>query len=164
MQTKRQMLGLRSLEFLIALAVASLLILGNGAWDAQRKSWVAAEAWFRVNEVFVPDHASGSDPLMIYDRDISVPFRGSWVVSVQKEDENKLFSVDSSAPDCSGSGFTHYDPEVIIPDNAVSWSWFVGKNCTLSPGRYRMKVSWIMQRPGWPEKEIRHTSNIFTVY
>lgn len=127
--------------------------------NSYQRAMVSADSWFRVNEVFVPDHAWGSNPPVIYDRAILENFRGFFVVEVQKQLENGLWW---SA--CSGSGVSDYETGEIIPDNTVTWVWFVNRQCAVPPGIYRLRTSWEMKRPGWPIKAVVSVSNTFTVY
>jgi hypothetical protein len=120
---------------------------------------VPADAWFRVNEIFVPDHERGSNPSMIYDRMILEPFRGFFVVEVQQQLENGLwFSA------CSGSGMSDYEVGEAIKDSTVTWEWFILRACPVPPGTYRLRVSWELKKLGWPSKEAVALSNVFKVY
>ena len=72
-------------------------------------------------------------------------------------------SLAELATTCSGNGLNEYDPSEVIPNNTVSWPWFIGKDCVVEPGTYRLKVSYSMTRPNWPEKRLRAISNEFKV-
>lgn len=137
--------------------VAGILYIANQISQRQRAN-LPAEAWFVVNEIFVPDHVQGSNPQLIYDRTILAPFLGFWVVEVQKQEENGLFSLV-----CQGSAISDYTPDDYIPENKVTWEWLIGKPCEIPPGKYRLRASWKMKRADWPEKQYVALSNIFEV-
>lgn len=146
----------------LELAVAVVLVIGiiyfSNTFTLQYRRSVVPSAWFVVTEIFVPDHAAGSNPDMLYDRQVRQPFTGFRVVEVQKEEANGLFSST-----CQGSGITSYDSDDFNFDNKVKWDWFVGNDCRVSPGRYRLRVKWTIKAEGWPEKQVVATSNIFAV-
>ncbi len=147
---------------LLELAVATVLVVGiiyvSNTFTVQYRRSVTPAAWFIVNEIFVPDHAAGSNPDMLYDRLVRQPFTGFRVVEVQREEENGLFSST-----CQGSGITSYDTDDFNFDNKVKWNWFVGEACRTEPGQYRLRVKWTIRAEGWPEKQVVATSNIFSV-
>jgi len=148
----------RALEAAVAIVLAIGVIYFSTLSVRQYRATVPPNAWIAINELFVPDHITGEDPLMIYDRTIRQNFSGMWVVEVQREEADALFS-----PICVGSGATNYSTDVVLPDRRVSLTWFVGKNCSMEPGRYRLRATWTIQIPEWPEKKSTATSNIFTV-
>lgn len=159
MQDKTRLwVKLRLTEISVALLVVWLVIQISTFVHSTQRQLVNPSSWFEVREIHVPDHASGSNPQITYDRIILEPFRGFWVVEAQQRDDAGMIH---SA--CSGSGVSDYDPEEIIPGGRVSWVWFVGRACTLPPGEYRLRVSWDMTRPDWPVKQIVNFSNTFLV-
>lgn len=146
-------------EAIIAFLLFYMVIQLSERFAQQQQAMVPADAWFRVNEVFVPDHKSGSNPALIYDRTILENFRGFFVVEVQQQLDNGLwFSI------CSGSGLSDYEVGEAIPDNTVTWDWFVTRPCDVPPGTYRVRTSWELKRIGWPTKEAVSLSNVFKVY
>lgn len=149
---------LRLVELTVALLLASLVIEGASRGREMQRDLVPVSDWLAVNEVFVPDHPQGTDPQVIYDRTIKEPVRGFWVVEIQnREVENLSFT------ECSGAGVNDYETTDIIPGGTVSLSWLVGKNCGLKPGRYRLRLSYDVTRPGWSVKSFVVLSNTFTV-
>lgn len=151
----------RGLELTIAgmLLVCAIYIFDN--LQQRQRAGVPAENWFRVNSIFVPDHANGENPPMTYDRTISEQFQGFWVVEVQRLDH----ATGGFVPQCSGAGVSDYEPADYIPENIVKMEWFIGKNCDESPpGEYRVRASWTLRRPGWPEKTVVAYSNLYKVY
>lgn len=148
----------RLYELLAALVMVSAIISAGLFITQNQRSAVPASAWFRVNEVFVPDHRSGENPAMIYDRVIYEQFEGFWIVEAQMQVENGLWSNK-----CSGTGISQYDPGEVIQNNTTDLHWFMGKACDLDPGVYRLRITWTMVRPDWPPKRLFVLSNPFTV-
>jgi hypothetical protein len=149
----------RALEVAVGLAVTAAAFSLISNIDDQRRISVAPGAWFQVNDIFVPDMRAGEDPVMVYDRTIKEEFRGFWVTEVQRRDAGGSFVLE-----CTGSGINDYEPQDYIPNNAVRYSWYIGAKCAdLPPGQYRLRSSWIMRRPGWPDKNLVAYSNLFTV-
>jgi hypothetical protein len=147
---------------LLELAVAVVLTIGviyfSNTFTIQYRKSVVPSAWFVVNELFVPDHRVGENPDMLYDRLVRQPFTGFRVVEVQREEPGGLFSAT-----CQGSGLSTYDTDDFNFANKVKWNWFVGDDCRVEPGRYRLRVRWTIRAEGWPEKQVVSTSNIFEV-
>lgn len=148
----------RLAELAVAIVIAIGIIYFSTMAVQQYRATIPPNAWIAISEIFVPDHKVGEDPLIIYDRTIRQDFTGMWVVEVQKEEPGALFS-----PVCVGTGVTNYSTDVVLPERRVALSWYVGKNCNLGPGRYRLRSTWTIQMPDWPEKKSTNTSNIFTV-
>lgn len=105
------------------------------------KAAVAAAEWMVVREVFVPNHEIGSNPEIIYDRDVLVATRGFWIVEVQRRDADGL-----NFTECSGAGVNEYETTDAIPDDKVTWEWFIGRECAVGPGTYRLRVSYDLTR------------------
>lgn len=144
-----------AVAFVIAIGVIYFTTLAQRSY----RNTIPPNAWIVINEVFVPDFIVGEDPMIIYDRSIRQDFPGMWVVEIQKSEADALFS-----PACLGTGVTEYSTETVIPDRRVSLSWFLGhQNCHLSPGTYRIRATWSIQLPDWPEKKTTYTSAMFTV-
>jgi hypothetical protein len=150
----------RLIELAIALTISSGVIHLGVAVSARQKELTPPNAWLAVREIYVPDFRVDEFPNLIYDREIRSNFHGYWIVEVQRQTVEGLWSTS-----CSGDGVNEYDPSEVIPNNTVSWSWFIGNDCSglLEPGRHRLKVSYSMTRPGWPEKRITAFSNEFEV-
>ena len=122
---------------------------------------VEPDAWWEVNEIFVPDHVEGSNPEMVYDRTVREDHRGFWVAEVQRVVVGAKGTVFSQA--CTGSGVDDYETTDFIPGNTVTWNWFLGRPCVVPPGEYRIQLTKDMTKPGWPVKQSRDLSNVFTV-
>jgi hypothetical protein len=140
-----------------AMIVIGILYVGN-LFNERQRDLTPPGSWFRVNDLYVPDHEQGTNPEIIYDRIVDEPFQAFWVVEVQREEPGGLFSLH-----CQGSGVNDYEPMDYIPENKVTWEWFIGKPCVVPPGNYRLRASWTMRKPGWPEKVTVRTSNLFRV-
>lgn len=150
-------------EIVIALALFYITVSLMEYRDAVSKADVPASDWFVLEEIYVPDHEVGSNPSMVYDRDILVDHRGFWVAEAQRINPDGQNGVFRNA--CSGSGVDDYDKdEVLGKDDAVSWEWFFGRPCTIPPGTYRIQLTRDMTKPGYPVKQMRGWSNTFHVY
>jgi hypothetical protein len=149
----------RILEAVIATALAVLTIQVITHFRMIARDAVPVSAWFSVTEIFVPDHLAGTDPVMVYDRTIFENVRGFWIVEVQRREYGDL-----SFTECTGYGINDYDVSDVIPENKVSLSWFIGRQCNLKPGTYRLRVSYSFKKDGWPVKDLTVLSNTFVVF
>lgn len=148
----------RALEVAAAVGIFASVIYISEAQRQRSRFNVPAENWFVVNQIYVPDHARGSNPEMTYDRSIKEPFQGFWVVEVQRLIPDGRFVLE-----CSGSGVSDYELQDYIPNNTVTWDWFVGGCKDVDPGTYRLRASWKMKRASWPEKDVVAYSNNFVI-
>ncbi len=151
----------RAMETLIALGLAAFIITIWEYRDAEQRASIPASEWWIVNDIYVPDHEVGSNPDMIYDREILVAHRGFWVAEVQRQDPNQWKGVFFAA--CTGSGVNDYDVDEGIPNDTVSWEWFFGRPCAVPPGTYRIQLTKDMTVPGYPVKQSKNYSNTFRV-
>lgn len=154
--------GGKLIEITVAAAVALGLILYMEARHEAERQQVTAEDWFVVNDIYVPDHEAGSNPIMLYGREILEPHRGFWVVEAQRQvvpGEARFFN------ECSGSGVANYDKSDTIPEDEVTWEWFFDRPCAVPPGIYRIEMTKDMSVEGYPVKSMRPKySNTFRVY
>lgn len=147
----------------VELAVASVIMASalyvTDYIQQRSRADVPAANWFTVNDIYIPDFKLGENPVMTYDRTIKEPFRGFWVIELER------FLPDGrTVLECSGSGVNDYEVTDYIPENSVSFEWFIGKRCDLIPaGKYRIRGSWKMKRDGWPDKQVIRYSNLFTI-
>ena len=156
---------LRLIELTVAILVTAAIIQIVEARNAreERRERVEREqtpvsAWFEVNEVFVPDHEVGEDPVVIYDRTVHERVVGFWIAEVQRLGENgALTNV------CPGSGVAEYDPGEALDAPSITLSWYMDRQCNLGPGQYRIKTVYTFSKPDWPDKELTTASNVFTV-
>lgn len=148
----------RIVELTMALVLTAAVIQIAGVISWRQKELMPPNAWMAIREIYVPDFEISTRPDLIYDREVRANFNAYWIVELQRQTENGLWSTT-----CSGNGLNEYDPSEVIPGNTVSWPWFVGKDCLVAVGVYRFKVSYSMSRPGWPEKRLQALSNEFRV-
>jgi hypothetical protein len=149
---------LRLAEVSVALLVVWLVIQISGFVRSTQREIVSPTSWFEVREIYVPDHVQGTNPPVTYDRVIHEDFRGFWVVEVQRREAD-----GATHAACSGSGVSDYETTDTIPNHRVSWTWFVGRNCEVRPGQYRLRLSLDLTRPNWPPKRVVAFSNTFVV-
>lgn len=144
-----------------AVAALGLMVFMQSREEAAREA-VEASDWFVVNDIFVPDHEVGSNPLMVYDREIKGTHRGFWIVEAQRQDrQGETVFVN----ECSGSGVDNYDTADSLPEAGVTWTWFFGRPCPVPPGIYRLEMTKDLAKPGYPVKSMRPKySNTFRVY
>jgi len=145
-------------ETAVALVIVAVVVQLSGEIAERQKELLPASSWLVVNEVYVPDFEQGDYPNIIYDREIQENFDAFWIVEVQRTSDVGLWSTV-----CSGSGVNEYDPAEVIPDNTVSWVWFTNTECDMDPGVHRLKTTYTMTRPGWPQKRLFVLSNEFNV-
>lgn len=152
----------RVIELVVAMMSVYLLTAYIEKRELTQRAAVPASDWFVVEELFIPDHEVGSNPQIVYARQIRQPFRGFWVAEAQQRGED-----DRSAgffTQCTGSGTNDYELTDILPNDRVSWSWFFDRPCVIPPGTYRVVVSYDMMRPDYPVKRQEARSNVFRVY
>ena len=116
---------------------------------------VPASYWFSVDSVYVHDARAGDDPVMIVDRTISREFSAKWIAEVERQAYNGTFYVV-----CQGSSENLYSLGNELPEPLLM-SWWVGKQCMLYPGRYRVDTKWFLMNQGG--QTVRAISNVFTV-
>ena len=116
-----------------------------------------ATLWLRIDHVSVHDTVVGTSPEVDLGREIVRPFKGEWVVTVQRLGGRGFYT------DCVATGSRDFRPDDAMPDRVtLDWlSWPV--RCELGPGVYRMKVLWTIDAPLLPQKKTRATSNVFIV-
>jgi hypothetical protein len=154
------------------LSTIAALVLGvgiTGVWNSYKDYEAASLAkaeyqtridaratdWFVVRKVDVADSPEGTDPALIYDREIRKPFEGKWIVEIIRiSDKFKI---------CSNDGSNMYEPKYNLPDAGVTLSWFIRKDCKLPKGQYVAQTYWTIKPEGFPEKKMRVVSNIFEV-
>ncbi len=123
--------------------------------EYQAKLDARATDWFLVRKVDIADSPEGTDPAVVYDREIRKPFEGKWIVAIiRTSDKFKI---------CNGNGESVYEPKYALPEAGVTLSWFIGKDCKLPKGQYIAEAFWTIKPEGFPEKKMRIVSNIFEV-
>ena len=103
-----------------------------------------------VVSVFVPNLSIGSDPEVVYGREIFEEFKATWLV--------KVLGFENDVVVCQGSGIYIYEPDDRV--SGMSLSEYIGADCQLSAGRYYMRTSWVPIKG----ETIKNISNVFTVY
>lgn len=141
---------------ILALVVASGILLGWFAWDRWAKDNTLVTDFFTVRSIFIPDFIHGEDPAIVYDRSIRRSFTGTWIAETISTTPGENFSV------CTGTGTARYAPNKELPPD-VTLSWLMGKNCDLPAGQYRIAVNWEIRGDGYPVKYYSVDSNIFRV-
>ena len=107
------------------------------------------EDFATINKVFVPDHAAGQDPYIIYDRDNWKDHEAAYHVEVVVAGTDKLV--------CENRGIGAYKKGDKITDKTLNW--YVGKRCNLKSGRYLLKTHWRISE----SVHLHNTSNVFYV-
>lgn len=150
-----------SLALLVFTIVVNLLEHRRELQERRDRELFMATDWFAVHEIFVPDHEQGGNPLVVYDRTIYEPFVGFWVAEVQRRDGTPAQSTFFNA--CTGSGTATYGHSDVLPEEGVSWTWFLDRPCEVGPGQYRIVVTYDLHIEGYPIKRQEARSNVFTV-
>ena len=148
----------RFVEATMAVLLFYAIIQFSDRIDQRSRSQVPASSWFKVNEIYVPDHEKDSNPPVIFDRQVLENFRGFYVIEVQQKIENGLWWSS-----CSGSGVSDYEKQGPVAPHTIDWEAFISRPCHVAPGIYRLRVSWEMKRPDWPIKSVVSLSNEFLV-
>ena len=141
-----------------AFAASAILV----AWLLYLSVWpqlAPASYWLRVDRIEVKDAIANNPPGMLVERHIRRPFRGSWIVSVMRESE----SGGGFYTYCRALGQNDYRPENVLP-YALDLDWWTWPDrCPLEAGKYYLNTLWTIEVPGYPPKEVRITSNVFTM-
>lgn len=113
--------------------------------------------WLEVHRVQVDDTTHLESPRMEVVRRIKTPFKARWTVTVMREGARGYYTF------CTAHGFNDYRPENELPDDMrLDW-WTWPTQCRLPEGRYYVNTLWVLEIPGFPEKEVRSRSNVFQV-
>lgn len=115
-----------------------------------------ATDWFVVRNLSVADGPANDTKLpVVYDREIKRPFVGRWYAEIK--------SAETQQTVCWGNGGALYEPKKVLPKAGVDLTWIMGKECFLSPQQYYLEINYRIAPQGYPEKEYRAVSNVFTV-
>lgn len=137
------------------LTAGFLAFLFIKAWDVGYKYVDKPERYMVVSSVSVPDHIQGQDPRVEYVRTIYRDFEAAWTARIRRVTET---SSPATMPECRGGATDRYREGGLI-DFPITLSWYMGKNCMLSEGKYYISTRWDII--GGPS--IEKQSNIFTV-
>lgn len=116
-----------------------------------------AENWLEVGSVFVHDTVEGVPPKMEVERTIHQPFRGTWLVEVNRKQGSGFYAF------CTASGMNNYEPAdtLPVPMDLNFWTW--PTECRLPPGEYQIDTVWTIRPADYGPREITRSSNVFTV-
>ena len=138
----------------IAVNQSWVLFQDNQQWSRDQQP---ISDWFTPTQLYVPDFASGTDPQIVYDRTIKQAFHVIWSVNVQKILDSGFANV------CTNLGSADFTPELKLPPDGITLNKFVGKDCSLKEGKYRIYVTWTVLRQSYSNVRLNLISNVFTV-
>jgi len=130
----------RLLEITISLFLFMLFVISYDYVQDQRRELAPVTEYFEVRQIAIPDHSQGEDPIIIYDRTVHKPFRGTYNIEIQKA--GTLQPLES----CIGRNTINYSPEKKLPEDGPTLSWFLGKKCDIPAGSYRIEACWDVYR------------------
>lgn len=139
----------------IGICIALLLMFSTEKLSYWRKSAEPVSEWYEINQIQVPDFIEGDDPIIVYARTVHKPARSRWVKEIMDVSNPKFAT-------CTGNGTNDYSP-VETGEAPMKMSIFMGKNCELKPGRYIINWHGILSLPGYPDKALDASSNMFNV-
>ena len=121
----------------------------------RQKAAVPVSSWFQTDEFFVADAASGANPTLSARFLVLDEFEYFWVSEVQRlAGDTRWITV------CSSAGQAVAQPAM---SQEFSWRDVTAPSCALPPGQYRLKMTFVLARPGWQPKRLPVTSNSFSV-
>lgn len=150
----------RAVETVVALLAVYIL---TGALEQRNErilNDVPATDWLEIHELYVPDHKAGANPRLVFDKVVLKPFLGFWIAEVQQRGSTQE---DEFASVCTGIGERGYAPSSEDENKEISWREFLGRDCTVAQGNYRIVLTFDIRVPGFPTKRLRALSNVFTV-
>lgn len=143
-------------RFFNSILVVCVLVASLPLWVTLYKVKSPASWWLDVRDVHVPDFVSGADPTIEVDRVIYGAFFADWKV--------EIYTTDGALVEwCQGDGSNDYQVSDRL-HKVTMFSWWMDREpCSLPAGEYVLKTSWKLHPPDFPEKQVRSTSNVFTV-
>lgn len=150
-------------EWVLGIMLAIVVFLGGSEayriWRLNSVHLVPASAFFEPLQLEIPDFQVGKNPIIFYDRVIHQEFVADWIVEVQL-----IQSDGSPLAVCVGENTNIFQPEKKLPVGGATLWWFVGEDCFLGAGTYRIVANWIIERPGATgDVTTRLASNLFKV-
>jgi hypothetical protein len=145
----------RKAEIIAAVVMACFIALAAHVVADRQKSAVPVSAWLQTDEFYVANALPGQDPILSARFLVLDESEGFWVSEVQK-----LTVGTQWVPVCSFSGTTSMSP-AFTPE--YSWADVVKPSCALPSGQYRLRMTFVLARPGWQTKRLPVTSNGFSV-
>lgn len=117
-----------------------------------------ASLWLEVDSVFVDESIVGDQPTMKVERTIHRDFTGSYVVDVEKRNDNGFYTIV-----CSSFSSVNYNSDAKFPDPITLDWWTFPITCDLGEGTYRVETSWTVNPDWFPKKTISIVSNDFHI-
>jgi len=111
-----------------------------------------------INEMEVPDHRVGEDPIVTYDRTVLDNFHALWSVDYHRLQEGGEFF---DVPGCEGRGADEYAPNE--KSSKMPLSKYSGVKCDLEPGTYRLLTVWRIADDAGRVYVRRHRTRAFVV-
>jgi hypothetical protein len=123
-------------------------------------SGLPSSYWFTPGAVIVSDAREGECPGLAFAREIKRPFHAGWTVTIMREEADGDWATHRTF-----TGENDYRPGNDLPDdlNLCWWGWTDTETLGLEPGRYRVHTLWRMTPRTGIIRDIRRTSNVFTV-
>lgn len=146
---------MKSGEFIMAFVMASAIAFAAHVVADRQRNAVPVSAWLQSDEFYVSDTIPGARAAVSARFLVFSESETFWVSEVQKLNDN-----DGWASVCSYTG-----QDDLIPAFAkeLTWDDLVEPSCVLTPGQYRLRVTFVLARPGWEPKRLPVTSNNFEV-
>jgi len=121
-------------------------------------SSLPASWWFEAGEARVEDAVRGECPSMTFSRDINRTFHAEWTVTIMRQSAGGAWVTFRTHP-----GANDYRPENGLPDDLNLCWWIWKEGIDLPPGRYRVHTLWRINPTKGRAREVRRTSNPFTI-
>lgn len=139
---------------IIMAAVGTFLaIAAIGAFEY----FLPASNWLDVRAIRVSDTTAGTSPSLLIDRTINQVFFADRSVTVLRQTPDGYNAV------CSVADHYDFQPDTNLPKDADLDFWTFPVKCDLKPGQYVVRTLWQIHAFLWMTKEVRSTSNLFTV-
>ena len=125
------------------------------------KSNLPANYWFDPISLVVADAEVGTCPEIEYQRTIRRPFSGTWLATLQRQNQAGTFTRYRI-----WRGESDYRPENGLPDalfRNLGW-WFETDDCNWPAGVYRVLTTWTIHPDVGGPRVTRITSNVFTIH
>lgn len=122
--------------------------------DNFRRFSASPSNWLEVTSIHVDDATHGETHRMQVVRSIHQPFYGEWIATIRNVSDGTL------ANTCLAEGKADYSPAA--NELTMDW-WTFPTKCRPPPGVYRLDMHWRIFPPGYPQKDVRAFSNVFSV-
>ncbi|MFV1530624.1 hypothetical protein [Phaeobacter sp. JH209A] len=133
-----------------------------GAWGvvlalSLMTSALPASWWFEAGELRVADASAGECPEMQFDREINRPFKAAWIATIMRRASYGWATYRTF------QGTNDYRPENQLPDKLDLCWWTWADPLHMPPGEYRVNTLWRIHPTQGRAREVRRTSNTFTI-